>query len=123
MNSAIEARETPVYRSRMRSALLRLLAFVAVLLMPFGMGAAPAAGAMQHRQLAMPMQHCPEPDSSRHSTAALAGCAMACASAIPAADLEITGAHPVSKFTPEPMLVPALSGIELETATPPPRPS
>ncbi|HWI77424.1 MAG TPA: hypothetical protein VNS53_10140 [Sphingomicrobium sp.] len=104
----------------MRSLLLRLLAFVAVVLMPFGMAAAPAAP-MQHQQMAMTMQHCPEPDSSRHSTAALADCTMACASALPATDLEIAGAHPVSRFTPKPMLVAALSGIELEIATPPPR--
>ena len=108
------------YPAAMRVLILRMLAFVAVLLMPFGMAAAPAAPT-QHHQMAMPMQHCPEPNSSRHSTGALVDCTMACASALPATDLEIVGAHPVSKFAPEPMLVAALSGIELEIATPPPR--
>ena len=82
MNSAIATGRKSLYRPRMRSALLRLLGFVIVLLMPFGMAAAPAAS-MQHQQMTMPMKHCPEPDSSHHSTGAVAGCTMACASALP----------------------------------------
>jgi len=119
VKSAIEAYAISHYSTGMRSALLRLLAFFAVMLMPFGMSA--AATPMQQHQMAMPMQHCPEPDSSHHSTGALADCTMACASALPATDLEMAVAHPVSKFTPEPALMPALAGIELEIATPPPR--
>jgi hypothetical protein len=104
----------------MRQIVLRLLALLAVMLMPFGMAAAPAT-AVQHEQMAMPMQHCPEPGSSGHSTGALAHCTMACASALPATDLQIAGTHPVSKLVPQPALIAALSGIELEIATPPPR--
>ena len=120
MNSAIETDRKPLYRVRMRSVLLRLLAFVTVLLMPFGMAAAPVAP-MQHQQMAMPMKHCPEPDSSHRSTGAVAGCTMACASALPATDLEVAGAHPLSRLVPQPALIAALMGIELEIATPPPR--
>jgi hypothetical protein len=117
---AVETGAIPPYSAEMHSVFLRLLVFIAVVLMPFGMAAAPAAS-MQHQQMTMPMQHCPEPGSSHHSTGALADCTMACASALPATDLQIADAHPVSKFTPRPTLVAALPGIELEIATPPPR--
>lgn len=120
MKSAIETPAISSYSADMRSAFLRLLAFFAVLLMPFGMAPAPATSMQQH-QTAMPMQHCPEPDSSHHSTGALADCTMACASALPATDLEMADAHPLSNFTPQPALMAALAGIELEIATPPPR--
>jgi len=108
------------YRAAMRVLILRMLVLMSLTLMPFGMAAAPAA-AVQHEQMAMPMQHCPQSDSRSHSTGALADCSMACASALPATDLQIAGAHPVSKFLPQPALIAALSGIELEIATPPPR--
>lgn len=120
MIAPIEERPIAVYWPAMRSLLLRLLAFVAVVLMPFGMAAAPAAP-MQHQQMTMPMKHCPEPDSSKHSTGAPADCTMACASALPATDLEIARTHPLSKDTPAPGVHAALTGIELEIATPPPR--
>jgi hypothetical protein len=108
------------YRDAMRVLILRMLVLASLMLMPFGMGAAPAAS-MHHQQ--MTMQHCPQPDSRSHSTRALADCTMACASALPATDLQIADAHPLSKFTPRPALVAALPGIELEIATPPPRQS
>ncbi len=120
MNSAIATGRKSLSRPPMRSALLRLLGFVIDLLMPFGMAAAPAAS-MQHQQMTMPMKHCPEPDFSHHSTGAGAGCTMACASALPATDLEVAAAHPLSIFVPQPALIAALMGIELEIATPPPR--
>jgi hypothetical protein len=122
VNSAIVTADEPVYRAGMRSVFLRLLAFLAVALMPFGMAAAPAASE-QHQEMAMtmPVQHCPEPDTSRHSKAALADCTMACASALPATDLEAVGAHPISRFIHRPTPIVALSGICVEIATPPPR--
>jgi hypothetical protein len=48
---------------------------------------------------------------------------MACAAALPATDLPALDSHPIVKFAPQPALIAALSGIELEIATPPPRPS
>lgn len=120
MIAPIETRGDPVYGARMRSLLLRLLAFFAVVLAPLGMAAAPAAP-MQHQHMVMPTQHCPEQDSSRHSRGALSACTMACASALPAVDLGIAAVHALLKFTPQPALVAKLSGIELEIATPPPR--
>jgi len=116
----IEWRGIDVYWPGMRSLTLRLLAILAVMFMPFGMAAAPAAP-MEHQQMAMPMQHCPEPNSSRHSSGALADCTMACASALPATHLEIAAAHPASRFLPQAAPIAALSEIQLEIATPPPR--
>jgi len=104
----------------MRSAFLRLLAFVAVLLMPFGMSVASAVPIQEH-QVAMPMQHCPQPDSTHHSSGALADCTMACASALPAAELSPVEAPPVIRAPVGGSFIPTLFGIELEIATPPPR--
>jgi hypothetical protein len=110
------------YRQAMQVPILRLLVLATLMLMPLGMAAAPAAPL--HQQTAMPMGHCSERDSTPHPTGALAACTMACASALPATDLQpVAGAHPVSKFTPTAPVVAALTGIELEIATPPPRQS
>jgi hypothetical protein len=107
----------------MRTA-IQLLALIALMIMPLGMATAPAA-AVHHEAMsaAIPMGHCPDQDSSRHSTGALADCTMACAAALPATDLAALDSHPIVKFAPQPALIAALSGIELEIATPPPRPS
>lgn len=121
MKSAIEVEAKSPYSAGMRSAILRLLAFIAVVLMPFGMVAAPAAP-IGHEQMTMP-HSCPDQDSSRHLIGALADCTMACAAALPATDLRALDSHPIVKFSPQPALIAALSGIELEIATPPPRPS
>jgi hypothetical protein len=107
----------------MRSAFLRLLAFVAVLLMPFGMSAAPADPVHHEEMGAMTMQHCPDEDSKPHSKGALADCTMACASALPAAELPQPKTPLAFRVPVEPHLIPSLSGIELEIATPPPRQS
>ena len=121
MKSAIEAAAVSHYSAGMRSALLRLLAFVAVLLMPFGMSAAPAAAAHHEQMGAIAMQHCPDRNSKPHSTGALADCTMACAAALPAAELPQPGTPLAFRVPVEPNVIPSLSGIELEIATPPPR--
>jgi hypothetical protein len=107
----------------MRSLELALLALVAVLLMPFGMSAANAA-APDHQQMsamASPMQHCPEPASSPRSKGVLADCAMACSAALPAGELAMAVSLVHTPPLLETSVLPALSGIELEIATPPPR--
>ena len=118
---AIEDRSARGYAARMRSLVIRLLALIAVLLMPFGMSAATAAPAHHEHAGAMPMGHCPDPVQSPAGKGALADCTMACASALPAADLASTDAPSALRSPVEPTFIPALSGIELEIATPPPR--
>ena len=122
MNSSIEAWEQPVYRVRMRSVLLRLFAALAVLVMPFGMAAAPAEPT-HHQKMAMavpmPMQHCPE--SAPGSNVPLAHCAMACSAALPAVSSAEQFAYQVVRSSPQIPALKTLSGIEPEIATPPPR--
>jgi hypothetical protein len=105
----------------MSSFACRLLALVAVLLMPLGMSAAPAAAPHDEHMSAMPMQHCPQPDQAPAGKAALADCMMACSAALPAADLPAMAAPLPLRGLVEPGFIPALAGIELEIATPPPR--
>jgi hypothetical protein len=106
----------------MRSVLLRLFAALAVLLMPFGMAAAPAEP-IHYQQMAMaapmPTQHCPE--SAPGSNGALAHCAMACSAALPAINSVEPFAYPVVRSSPQVPALKTLSGVEPEIATPPPR--
>ena len=117
----VEKAFAPDYSVPMRSLVLRLLALVAVMLMPFGMAAAPAAPV--HHQVAMDMAagHCSDEGTAPDSSGAPADCTMGCASALPAADLAVASSHPVSRSATQPAIEPILSGIDLEIATPPPR--
>ena len=100
--------------------LTRLLAIVAVLLMPFGMQPA-AASPMQHHMAAIPMQHCPEQGSQQDGKSGFVECMMVCSSALPAADLRqatpllLACAPEMSGGTQ------ILHGLQPETATPPPK--
>jgi hypothetical protein len=119
----IEAKRCVAYRLFMQSLFLRLLLLVAVALMPFGMAAAPAAS-VQHQQMAgAATQHCAEKESNGGTTQVLADCTMACAAALPAADLPPPDGPAASRMRGQPTFIPTLSGIELEIATPPPRAS
>ena len=109
------------YRAFMSSFVCRLLVLVAVLLMPFGMSAAPAATAHNEHMSAMPMQHCPDQNSTPHSNGMLADCTMACSAALPATSLDAVETHCLVRPPLGPTAVARLSGIELEIATPPPR--
>ena len=109
------------YRVTMSTFLCGLFALVAVLLMPFGMSVASAAPMQEHQQMTMSMEHCPEPASSPHPKGALADCTMACASALPAAELTPLNPLPVERPLLESIVLPSLTGIEMEIATPPPR--
>lgn len=122
MIAPIEGRGIERYWPRMRSLALRLLAILAVMAMPLGMATAPAA-TPHHQQMAaaMPMEHCPGPESGTRSTGALAHCTMACAAALPATDLAPAVSHPVLRCSPATPSIKFLSGIEPEIATPPPR--
>lgn len=105
---------------RLMAFALRFVALIAVLLMPFGMSAAPAAD--HHQAMAgTSMPHCPEQQPSPQSKGFLGECTMACSAALPAADVAPMSSRPVARPSFEPRLAPALSSIELEIATPPPR--
>jgi hypothetical protein len=100
----------------------RLILLISVLLMPFGMTAAPASSMHHAMSGSMPMQHCPdEQQPSHHSKATFVECTMACASALPATE---AAAHepPMLVCTPVlPATAQRLTGLHPKTATPPPR--
>jgi hypothetical protein len=102
------------------AALPRLFLLVAVLLMPLGMTAAPAA-AEHHHGASMPMQHCPEQRTKHHSKAAFAECTMACASALPAVDRVQEPRMAYASPLVAAVTVHELQGLHPETETPPPR--
>ena len=106
-------------KSRGMAALFRMFALLALVLMPFTMGGAPAeAHAMP---AAMAEGHCGEhPAAPAEPAMDMAQCMLMCA-ALPAAD-------PVAVATPEALRAPRQAafaqqfhGIILEIATPPPR--
>lgn len=104
------------------AAFLRILALVAVLLMPLGMAPATAAPTpAQHHQMAMPMEHCPDQAPGHDRKAGFAECTMACSAALPAIG-------PVADRTPLLVCAPSeaaaaqiLRGLHLDPVTPPPK--
>jgi hypothetical protein len=98
----------------------RLLLLVAVLLMPLGMSAVPAAPHAMSSPSAR-THHCPDQQSSHHGKTGVAECTMVCSSALPADDsssedmpMAISAPHAAA-------LAQALRGILPETSTPPPK--
>lgn len=96
----------------------KLLALIAVLLIPLGM--APAAASPVHGHVAMPMEHCPD-QAPKQTHGTSAECTMACAGALPA----VAASHMAPPLFAERLAQPAptarLHGLHPETATPPPR--
>ena len=106
----------------MLARLARLLLFVAVLLAPLSMTAAPAAP-MQHGSGAdMPKQHCPDQPAST-AEKGIATCAMACAAALPAASPMPPGRTVAARHVRIPYAAATLGNRILEIATPPPKAS
>ena len=107
-------------RLSMATMVTRLILFVAVLLMPLGMTAAPAA-AHQSMAVEMPMGHCPDQQRGDDHKAGIADCTMACAAALPA----VEPVRDDPSIEPSPQIVAvqphSLHGLHPETATPPPR--
>ena len=101
--------------------LLRLAMLLSVMLMPFGMSPAAAAPATQDHA-AMPMPHCPDQAPSQ-DTKGIGGCVMACSAALPAMEL-VTPMPSAAMHAPvtRPVIA-ALTGLQPEIATPPPRSS
>ena len=100
----------------------KLMALIAVLLMPFGMSAAAsAAPSADHAMAGMPMGHCPDEQSQTDSKPGIAACTMVCSAALPAIEPrqptcgDTADAHPLLD------LVTILTGLHPEAATPPPR--
>jgi hypothetical protein len=100
----------------------KLLVLMAMLLMPLGMSAAPAAAVAHHAASAsMPMGHCPDQNTGDDMKSGVAECTMACAAALPAIDPPgqqrlLIACQPVEQSAAEP-----LHGLHPETATPPPK--
>lgn len=102
--------------------LWKLLVLIAVLVMPFGMSAAPASSAHHAPATSMPMGHCPDQSSGHDSMkGGIAECTMACAGALPAA---VRSAGYRLKPVAELRFATAsrsLHGLDPDTATPPPK--
>lgn len=100
----------------------KLLTLIAVLLLPFGMTAAPAASAMHHGSAAgMPEEHCPDKAPKSDSKAGFPVCTMACSAALPAANVQREQHHLIVCVPEGPETVERLQGLHPDTATPPPK--
>lgn len=97
----------------------KLLTLIAVLLMPVGMTAAPAAASAPHRVASMPMRDCPA--SSHDMKDGFAECTMACAASLPAVDRVSDPALPIAHALIAPVVPMPLHGLHPDTATPPPK--
>jgi hypothetical protein len=106
----------------MRSAALRFLALLAMMVMPFGMAAAPAAS-VHHQPMAaaMPMEHCPEVPARHAAQTGTGACTMACVAALPAVDLPRAGVAAIASSPGFPGPARRLIGHQPEIATPPPK--
>ena len=118
MIATIEARPIGRYAAPMQ-LFVRLLALLAMVLMPFGMAAAPAAPSERHHS-SVGMEHCPEESSKTDMAGGPGGCAMPCSAALPAADLAAPSLR-YTRYSGNSPIAVTLAGIELEIATPPPR--
>jgi hypothetical protein len=106
----------------MARLIAKLVVLIAVLMMPLGMSAAPAA-AHHGASAAMPMKHCPEQAPSHHSKAGFVECTMACSAALPAVDFPQERHVLVASAPAEPTAAHMLHGLHPDTATPPPKAS
>jgi len=121
VNVLIEAPLGTTYCASMRSILLRLIMLVAVLLMPFGMSGASAAGHRDDAAASISMQYCPDQGSKSASKSGFAECTMACSAALPAADMP---SEPLPQTFAAPVIVATahvLIGLHPDTVTPPPK--
>ena len=109
------------YVQSVQKVIAKLLLLAAMLLMPLGMGAAPAAATAGATHAAMPMQHCPEQVPAQKQQTGFAQCTMVCSAAVAAVDagvrqpLRIVCAPELNRVAQR------LRGIHPEAATPPPR--
>jgi hypothetical protein len=113
----VAPRERRAYAVGMASAVLRLIALIALVLMPLSMASAPASA---HPNATASAGHC---DDHQQPAKAPSGPQMHCTAcaALPAMDAPV----PIAELAPEMPLIIAFStflpGIEPDTATPPPK--
>jgi hypothetical protein len=98
----------------------KLITLLALLLMPFGMTAAPAS-AHQSMAAGMPTEHCPDQGSNHGAKGGFAECTMACAAALPTADFASQGPLLIVCQPIQPAAALQLHGLHPDTATPPPK--
>jgi hypothetical protein len=111
------------YGAAMAAAVLRLLALVALVLMPLGMAGAPAIAQqmpMDHAAMAMGGGHCDEQPEQDKAPASKMDCAAMC-TALPAADAPAPAPRLKLAAPLTITIVVPFAGIEPEIATPPPR--
>ncbi len=116
----LDARSTLIGRGVVR-LIGKLLAILAVLIMPLGMQSAAAATHHDMSAATMPMEHCPEQAPRQDSKGGFVECTMACSAALPAADLSPMKPMPVAYSPIEPAATQMLLGLHPDTATPPPK--
>ena len=105
--------------SAMSAAIFRLLALLALVLMPLGMSSAPAAASTMPADHGMTAGHCEGQSSSDEAPAAKMDCAMC--TAIPARE-PVAQAPLFQRSAPRTIAFAfAFEGIVPETATPPPK--
>ena len=121
MIAAIERSVARGYGEQMRSLLLRLLASIAVLLMPLGMSVTRASAHHGGTRGAMPMQHCPGQGSRSDAKGGFAECTMACSAALPAAYFPTEQLPRIVCLPAIPATAQTLHGLHPDTATPPPK--
>jgi hypothetical protein len=105
----------------MRQAFGTLMLLLAVLLMPFGMSPAVAAGSHHADSAAMAMGHCPDRQQHGDMKGGIAECTMACAAALPAGNPAQAGPLTIVCEPAAPARAERLPGIHPDTATPPPK--
>jgi hypothetical protein len=98
----------------------RLLALVAVLMLPFAMAAAPAQASQMHHSSAA-SDHCPQQPAQDDSAGWMGECLMPCSAALPAIIESRFALEPLAQGPADPIVVSSLAGILLEIATPPPK--
>ena len=109
------------YVQSMQKVIAKLTLLAAMLLMPLGMGAAPAAATAGVTHAAMPMQHCPEQAPTQKHQAGFAQCTMVCSAAVAAMDMVVGQPLRIVCAPQSDRVAERLHGIHPEAATPPPR--
>ena len=118
MGAVIASQSSRAYFALMSSMVMRFLTVVALVLMPFGMGAASAVPAGQ----APAASHCEDQGSqpAEHSPDQAVDCAMAC-SMLAAAEARTGEAVPIHGLPADRLLAQRGAGFHPDTTTPPPK--
>ena len=123
MSPVIAGQAWSAYQRRVVAAFFRLIAISAILLMPIGMGMAPAAAAMPSSHASMSGQeegHCGQKPDNDAGKAMAMQCAGSC-SALPAEPASLSAKGPAPVACLGVTAVKVLHGVMLPLSTPPPR--